>query len=515
MKLALAEIIEKVLVRAVHLHDDPNDVAGLSDGATRGFHSSVYSHVALSGANGKSLEAMEWWGRSGLPITHPQCPGGSTMDVLKRLNLGQLAALFPSCPRPPVEAPFVSINDAVAGISSGQLTKVAFRNEYFSLDAVAALNEAMASPNQALRSLKLERCAIDMPRLMLLRLPESLTKIEWSQGWSAPHADPGQPKSWSWPPHLESLSVTWSTPRGHALLLLSSLPSTLTSLSLCNISLERDAYPHLASLSPSITSLAMSNCLLTDDAFAVLFPHLPPGLVSLNISNDQLTATQLGALYHHFPPTLRSLDLSANHLDRKTSDAPLGWSFPAGLERLEMSSCTPYAQDLPERTGTLSVPQLELAALIAASLPPNLVSLDLSVTPLCGQPHFDVSEVITMLQLHFHEGGASSNYMWTCIGAAGAQHLAEHMPPQLESLDLSQTNLDDAAIQALAPALPQTLKKVCVNWNPFTDVGALVLAAYLPNELEELRVDIVELNAESIELLRTKVADGGTFTSGF
>ncbi|KAI9175596.1 hypothetical protein H9P43_006959 [Blastocladiella emersonii ATCC 22665] len=57
----------------------------------------AYSHETVMGANGKSFEAMEWWGNSGLPFTHPQCPGGSIADVLNFINLGYLTCFFPDC----------------------------------------------------------------------------------------------------------------------------------------------------------------------------------------------------------------------------------------------------------------------------------------------------------------------------------------------------------------------------------------------------------------------------------
>ncbi|KAI9155905.1 hypothetical protein H9P43_009015 [Blastocladiella emersonii ATCC 22665] len=538
----VAELIERVLVCAVHL-SDPADVAGLMQHArvlpldripavaiailqhapalsmdaasARGavgvldkWRSSglplVYSSAALRDANMSSLEVMEWWAASGLPIELPDYNSGRSLR--EHCTLQSLCLLFPD--KLPVSANCVSIEQAVTLIASGQATEVAIANQHCSLAAIAQLNAAMASPDQVLRSLKLKQCTLDIPRLLEFRFPDSLTHLEWKQGWTSRRVG------------------------GHSELFFRSFPETLRSLSLEYVTLEPSEYCCFSLLPRGITDLTLRGCQLEGDAFGILFPHLPPALVSLDLRANSLTATQLSAVYHHLPPTLRSLNLFNTDIFRadissgdedEIDTSLLGWTLPAGLDVLKMGHCSETWSKRERASKNRGMARAMLAAMLAASVPPNLVSMHLTNVELCDAPHQPLENVFRSRTNRFHPGAPSPSAMallaprlspslrelnlrHTCIGAAGARLLADHMPPGLVLLDVSRADIDDMAVGVLAPVLPQTLKDVDLGWSLFTNAGARVLAAHLPDGLARLGLSRMALGREVLELLNAKLA---------
>ncbi|KAI9155928.1 hypothetical protein H9P43_009038 [Blastocladiella emersonii ATCC 22665] len=272
----------------------------------------VYSSAVLRDANMSSLEALEWWAASGLPI---QLPDYNSCRSLRE-----------------------------------HYTLQSPSNQHCSLAAIAQLNAAMASPDQALRSFKLKQCTLDIPRLLEFRFPDSLTHLKWTQGWTSRRVDPKQ----------------------------------------------FDEYGCFSLLTRGITDMRLRGCQLEDDAFAILLPHLPPALVSLDLQANSLTATQLSAAYHHLPPTLRSLNLCNTDIFRAAvpgddedefDTSLLGWTLPAGLEVLKMGLCSGPCSKRERASKHRAIPRPKLAALLAASIPPNLVFLHLTNVELRDAPH--------------------------------------------------------------------------------------------------------------------------------
>ena len=72
------------------------------------------------------------------------------------------------------------------------------------------------------------------------------------------------------------------------------------------------------------------------------------------------------------------------------------------------------------------------------------------------------------------------------IGDVGVEGLAQHLPANLQAINLAENNIGDAGAQALAPHLPATLTVLYLGSNNIGDVGVEALAQHLPASLKEL-----------------------------
>ncbi|KAI9189796.1 hypothetical protein H9P43_001229 [Blastocladiella emersonii ATCC 22665] len=293
------------------------------------------------------------------------------------------------------------------GIASGAVTALHLASEAVSLAGIQLLNRAMASPAQALTSATLEDCTVDLPRLLAMQLPNSVTSFTLASRWVHP-----VPTTTAAVGPM-SVSVQW--------------PARLDSLTLARMKLFVATVSALVpTLPPTLTSLALVGCPVQDPAMILLLRALP-NLRTLTLLDIGLSRKRLATYSPYFAPGLHSLDLP----DLK---------FLVGTA--------------PSKAAGVTIDQAGLA-LLAESLPPNLEILDmanLNVPAPKSQPTRDA-----LIRPKVPAAPKRVIPPPSAPGLTKLLALAQRFPPTLEVLALSGCGLKMFHADVLAFQLPATL----------------------------------------------------------
>ncbi|KAI9189788.1 Vacuolar morphogenesis protein 6 [Blastocladiella emersonii ATCC 22665] len=389
-KLCVPAIVENILVRAVHLHPDERDYQGMAEYARVMPESriprvvrAIFARVpylspvkATARGHAAALQKLAGFRRFGCPM------GGleravedghlSTLEFwrgspsLKRiLRTQRVISWSPAarvalgidldCSRgadamihPPADYD-VAIDSICSGVATGAVTELILTHRAISLAGIHSLNEAMASPTQALTSITVDACTIDLPRLLAFRFPPSVTAVSIASPWLKPvlgqrypttAATAAAPAAVRWPANLSSLSLSlmklWDATVPY---LVPHFPPTLSALHLSNCRMQDPALAALLRAIPHLASLSLRDVSLDYPRLVKVFACLPPSLVSLDISGAKLIVHAKAALpIWQFPPDLLDLTFTATAFERRGLDA-LATSLPTKLRTLEITRC--------------------------------------------------------------------------------------------------------------------------------------------------------------------------------
>ncbi|KAI9188087.1 hypothetical protein H9P43_002478 [Blastocladiella emersonii ATCC 22665] len=511
MKLSITPILEQILVRAVWAHDDPDDVPGLlaysrvlSEDDAPGVHLAVlqrsprlspdsassrgavpvldkwkatgleieFTELALTCAvDGGHLSTIEWWRDSGL-VRREHYPHD---------NDGVLPALGLEMSTPSVADLHAAVFTAAATVASGDMPNVQLMMTPIRMPDIHALNEAFASPTQAVQSLHLWGCTVDWPRFFAFKLPPTIIHLDFFSQWCVAPPNPDDVARWTWPPLLAAMGLRFHI--GGPVFPLRTLPATLVELD-------------------------VSRCKMDDALVLDLLSLLPHSLNALDLSENSLTGTGLTRAGPLLPPQLQSLRLASTKISTRTNELHLDWHFPLTLTKLVVSSCElnadaahALARAIPSSLTSLDMQYCTLddtAAhrALAAALPPTLEVLIMGNMAL---GHDALHEYTTRLPPSLRELNAPGN----AFSESNMRELAAHMPAQLKELWLERTGITDTCTAVFVPALPRTLTVLCMSKNRgLTDTTACLLAEHLaPPNVERLYLYSCSISREGKEVM--------------
>ncbi|KAI9189789.1 hypothetical protein H9P43_001222 [Blastocladiella emersonii ATCC 22665] len=509
-KLCVPAIVENILVRAVHLHPDERDYQGMAEYARVMPESriprvvrAIFARVpylspvkATARGHAAALQKLAGFRRFGCPM------GGleravedghlSTLEFwrgspsLKRiLRTQRVISWSPAarvalgidldCSRgadamihPPADYD-VAIDSICSGVATGAVTELILTHRAISLAGIHSLNEAMASPTQALTSITVDACTIDLPRLLAFRFPPSVTAVSIASPWLKPvlgqrypttAATAAAPAAVRWPANLSSLSLSlmklWDATVPY---LVPHFPPTLSALHLSNCRMQDPALAALLRAIPHLASLSLRDVSLDYPRLVKVFACLPPSLVSLDISGAKLIVHAKAALpIWQFPPDLLDLTFTATAFERRGLDA-LATSLPTKLRTLEITRCD---------FGPLST-EAALTTLTSA-LPASIKCLALG--------GYDLSKRSTLVQ-----------------------SLAGKLPAELEKLALPRCRVSRDASSDLIAKLPATLRYLDLSTAEITNRGARLLSNRLGSQLGTLILDRSTVDAGAVARL--------------
>ncbi|KAI9164639.1 hypothetical protein H9P43_008498 [Blastocladiella emersonii ATCC 22665] len=553
-KLELHDILERVLVHAIQLRPDPNDLAGLlayahvirpsrathrallrrcpclgldtasARGAVRvlnawrefGLFDATTAPVATAvaaAAEARHLAVLEWWRDLGAPLE--EAAAHRPDQVAVALGLGRpvycdhgngFRQWIDFAPPPEPDA---GIYAALNAITVGSCTELVLNHERLSLNGIRTLSVALASPDQRLTSLTIRGSTLDLPRLRALRLPATVTVVALQQCWFPPSTRSTDPFS-GWPPHLavlhldcNPLSPTLAT------VLFSCLPATLRRVSL-------------------------SECQIDDATLCTLAPLLPRGLVALSLPRNEVRNEGLGAACLYLPPPLSRLDLAGNVIGSVPAASAVHWSLPPNLRELVLDHTVldqlgtrALASSVPRSLETLRVRDAHMVSseipALAAALPPTLRELDFGCNRVAehavaalaaGLPPGLEALALDRCRIHAHlmahdvaphlpRGLRRLDLSRTELGDAGALAFAAHVPPGIEMVYLAHVDVGDEGVAALASAMPRSLVALSLAGNPrVTDAGARAVAANWPPRLVELILAGTSVSADAVAAIQ-------------
>ncbi|KAI9168168.1 hypothetical protein H9P43_007540 [Blastocladiella emersonii ATCC 22665] len=534
-RLAVSDLVEAILVRAVELHalDDLRgmlpylgvmpraDVSDVTRAVLRRCPSLNVKNATVSG----NVALLEVWRDCGLDLSI------GCRDVNEAINRGHEGVVAfwrenksaVTLPRhPPLQvitaldlratgpSPGVAPGDAAIAaladdIASGRATEFKLTMRRTTLHGIEILNRALASPDQRVDSFSFTSCDLDMTRARALRLPDSITKLNLSFNRIG-HFDQLLSLLPSGLTELELSSVKLTCAAFTSMSPL--LPATLTKLDLSFNTLDPQSAAALVSYLPAtLKHLKLHYCIEGPLATRAIVGHLPIGLVTLHLARSAIIIAAL-------PDSLLDLNLSGNFGIHPAAAVALAARNPPQLSKLRLSVASMKAGHLPQ---------------LAAAIPATLTLLDLSSNSGidAGLPEFmeRVSAkapnfrtlYITHMDMYALDAArfaralpsALQHLVFVCnkfAPGALAELLADLPTAAFASLCLNSVKLGPAEVDALASWLPRATSLTSLNLG-CSGVGNESMARLipvLPETLKILTVSSTPVNDSIIEILEAR-----------
>ncbi|KAI9173020.1 hypothetical protein H9P43_007151 [Blastocladiella emersonii ATCC 22665] len=522
--LDITAMIHKALCYAVELHDDEDDLAGMLE------YSRVMLQVQIPGVQHTivqrcpqlsldsatmrgDLSLLNRWASLGLPL---RCSFWALEEIyLEGLHIGYyndsefFVALglrspldeeqFPDQHPSPIVQVDAKTLAACADVASGHARVIQLRRHPVSLNGIAALNNAMASPAAAPISFMISESTVDLPRLFAFKLPTTVKTILVDRLWFGDAKPEDLARVVQWPSSVKRL-VFKALELTEDILpcLFSGLPTNLAKFEIHNSRFDADTAVAIARVLPAeLYSLHVQNTPINGSVLARMCPHLPRMLKKLVISNAKLGAVNPTTESWAFPPGLTKLSLEYAEMgDHGT--VVLAAALPSmRLQSLRLSepdmstsNLAMVFRQLPQTLESLNLEGLQLEdaafrALFSASLN-GLKKLKLWDVNFADKR---LAQLIRMLPSSLQE----LNLIGSTLLRNDAHALDYQMPPGLRILQLERIYhqlegqlLNNESVRPLAARLPPALTKLTLSHNNITDVGAAALAEHLPPALELL-----------------------------
>ncbi|KAI9168549.1 hypothetical protein H9P43_007922 [Blastocladiella emersonii ATCC 22665] len=412
------ELLDRILVAAVHLHDPDEVPAMLSYLRVVPMHQvpsvwpAIQAHVLSVSMTEASMTnrlhvldmwrqsaaarlhrpryytVFDWWRRSGL------LAAGDLARAEPKVHFyGEVGHVYEGMPRNLGDSRFEAM---LSNIISGELETVSVRYARITAHGADKLAIAFASPTQRVTAVSLTFCDLTFPEIRALRLPETVKTLTLDHNWvceGVTHDDAG---ATVFPRGLKTLNmdtcqIGGATPGGifrylppalrtlnlaacdfgpeAARQLALHFPPTVTWLSLSGSTFAPGALRvALLRLPPQLESLLLSNCIRDPAEVRGLAPLLPAGLKHLILSNNAITRSGLGdagvvALVRGCPPNLKTLQLNKLQLTEIAFHA-LVRGLPPSIQQFEFKGCTIGDSPMPLPPASMRV------ALTAATAAP-------------------------------------------------------------------------------------------------------------------------------------------------
>ncbi|KAI9189745.1 Transporter of the ATP-binding cassette (ABC) [Blastocladiella emersonii ATCC 22665] len=484
-------VVENILVRAVHLHPDERDYQGMAEYARVMPESRIPRVVRAIFARVPYLSPVKATARGHAAALQKlaefhkfACPMGG---LEKAIEDGHLLTV-----NPPADYD-AAIDGISTDVATGAVTELILTHRAISLAGIHSLNEAMASPTQALTSITIDACTIDLPRLLAFRFPPSVTAVSIASPWLKPvlgqrypttAATAAAPAAVQWPANLSSLSLSlmklWDTMTPY---LVPRLPPTLSALRLVDCRVQDPALTALLRAVPHLTSLTLHDIGLDYPRLVKAFACLPPSLVSLDISGAKLAVHAKATLpIWRFPPFLLELVLDGATLEHRGIDALLT-SLPGTLRVLKLNNCTITGTGASSSTSS-SVPAVATASSTMADL---------------KREYERELEAVTS---HLPDSLRCLSLSGYTLGHNFVRKLAGRLPPALEELSLGGCGISRDASSDLIPRLPAAIRRLDLSTAGLSLVGARLLAHHLRPRLELLILDSAAMDGRVAARLR-------------
>lgn len=264
------------------------------------------------------------------------------------------------------------------------------------------------------------------------------------------------------------------------------LPRTLKALNLENTGLSAKSLPILPP-SLKLRALNLSENPLGPEGIRPFLEHLETSGVNLNLRHTRLGNEGLKLLgnRHYF-----ALNLGSNQISE------------TGIEFFRHAAVHIESLDLPEnqigRQGVALIVGAWLKELKRINLSDNLLEAE-DLLPLAKNfpNHLKELELAGQISLPIDS-------------------LAQHLPPDLQFLDLSNNQLSDLDLERLAPVLPKGLQGLDLRKSAFGVRGALALARSIPQALHTLYLrDTPLTGAGLLAILRALPSSLGIASFGY